>query len=170
MPISDTEINLLGMTLFLPGYAKLAMFAAIFGAIIGIEREWKQKVASVRTFAIISAGSCFFASLSTAAAGGSVPNMPYDVTRVAAGIVTGIGFLGGGVIFKTRDGIEGITTGAMIWFTAAIGMACGFNQVAFATWGMVVYTAIMLLSKPIYGSINFLRTKMWGEEEEDQTA
>jgi len=60
---------------------------------LGVEREIRQKVASIRTFAVISLGSCMFSALSTAAAGASIDNLPYDVTRVAAGIVTGIGFL-----------------------------------------------------------------------------
>ena len=167
MTFSDTELTILGLNLIFPSYAKLTLFAALFGAIVGIEREWKQKVASIRTFAIISSGSCLFACLSHAAAGASVPNMPYDVTRVAAGIVTGIGFLGGGVIFKNEEGIEGITTGAMIWFVAAVGMACGFNQVSFAAWGILVYTIIMMGSKPMYGSISFIKKQMWGEEEDE---
>ena len=164
MELSPTEINLIGYTLTIPVYAKLAFMAAALGAIVGVEREWKQKVASIRTFAIISAGSALFAALSLDVAGASTDTMPYDVTRVAAGIVTGIGFLGGGVIFKTHDGIEGITTGAIIWFVAAIGMACGFNRIDLGVWGLIVYTTIMLGAKPLYNMIDFIRIKIEKEE------
>jgi putative Mg2+ transporter-C (MgtC) family protein len=70
----------------------------------------------------------------------------YDVTRVAAGIVTGIGFIGGGVIFKSADRVEGITTAAMIWMTTALGMACGFNDLPLAFCGLFFYLLILLIS------------------------
>jgi putative Mg2+ transporter-C (MgtC) family protein len=142
--VGDTEFSLLGQTFFIPYYVKALLLAAVFGLVLGFERALREKVASIKTFAMISAGSCLFAILSREAAG-SVGGIPYDATRVAAGIVTGIGFLGGGVIFKSRDRVEGITTGAMIWMAAAIGMACGFNQVKVALWGFGLYLGIIVL-------------------------
>lgn len=142
---------------FIPLYVPQLLLAGLLGMLIGIEREIRQKTASIKTFTVISLGSCIFASLSLAAAGASISSMPYDVTRVAAGIVTGIGFLGGGVIFKSKDKVEGITTGAMIWLTAAIGMSCGFNQMNFALWAFAISFFFMILAQPVYFIINKLR-------------
>jgi len=143
--MEDTYFNVFGANLIFPYYAKLLILSAVLGLALGFERAMREKVASIKTFAMISAGSCLFAILSREAAG-SVGGIPYDATRVAAGIVTGIGFVGGGVIFKSRDRVEGITTGAMIWMAAAVGMACGFNQSSVALWGFSVYIGILLLA------------------------
>ncbi len=155
--MEDITLNFAGYALVVPAYVKQMLLAGTLGALIGVERELRQKVASIRTFTVISLGSCIFGSLSLAAAGGSVDGMPYDVTRVAAGIVTGIGFLGGGVIFKTKDKIEGITTGAMIWLVAALGMSCGFNQLSFAIWSFAIVLLFMLVAKPLYLLTDWLR-------------
>ncbi len=121
------------------------MIAAGLGIAIGFERALRRKVASFRTFAMISSGSCLFTLLSVEAAHpGASTSGAIDATRIAAGIVTGIGFVGGGVIFKTSDRVEGITTGAMIWMASAIGMACGFGRTDMALWGFAVYLGIVL--------------------------
>lgn len=156
--MEDLAVTIGGQALVIPQYVKQMLVAGTLGALIGVERELRQKVASIRTFTVISLGSCIFSALSLAAAGASLDQMPYDVTRVAAGIVTGIGFLGGGVIFKTKDKIEGITTGAMIWLVAALGMSCGFNQIAFAIWSFGIVLFFMLLAKPLYFVTNLVRT------------
>ena len=143
--MDGTAISLFGTSIFLPsGIANVAL-AALFGFAIGSERAWRNKVASLRTFSMISAGSCLFTQLSIIAV--SAEQIPHDPTRIAAQIVAGVGFLGGGVIFKTLDRVEGITTAAMIWLTAAIGMACGFNHVglalgAFLVWGIIDVVSI----------------------------
>jgi len=143
--MEDTQFLLLGKEFLFPYYAKLLILSAVLGLALGFERAMRDKVASIKTFAMISAGSCLFAILSREAAG-SVGGIPYDATRVAAGVVTGIGFVGGGVIFKSRDRVEGITTGAMIWMAAAVGMACGFNQPSVALWGFSVYLGVLLVA------------------------
>ncbi len=133
----DSSIELGFTAIFFPATAKQFMLSALIGYMIGIERAWRGKVASLRTFSTICAGSCLFTMLSVHAMAGVV-NPPHDITRIAAQIVTGIGFLGGGVIFRSGNRIEGVTTGALVWLTAAIGMACGFNQVALVGWVVVV--------------------------------
>jgi len=155
--MEDSIFEVMGISVHIPIYVKQMLMAGFLGTLLGVEREIRQKVASIRTFAVISLGSCMFSSLSVAAAGASVSDLPYDVTRVAAGIVTGIGFLGGGVIFKSRDKIEGITTGAMIWMAAAIGMSCGFNQVIFACWSIAIFFLFQIISKPLYSLIHYFR-------------
>jgi len=159
--MEDSTINLLNTTILFPAYAKLLLLSAGLGMFIGFERELHQKPASVRTFALICAGSCLFALLSLEAAAGH-SGSPYDVTRVAAGIVTGIGFMGGGVIFKTADRVEGITTGAMIWLAAGIGMACGFNYVAVAVWGTLTFAGIIIFGHAVHG---LARAFQFEEEE-----
>src|SRR5690606_17607440 len=91
------------------------------GAIVGLEREFKSKSAGFRTMILICVGSCLFTMLSSTIVGKSDD-------RIAAQIVTGIGFIGAGVIFKEGISISGLTTAALIWVTAAIGMAIGFGN------------------------------------------
>lgn len=145
----DSSWVIFGLTLVMPAHAKQLILSALLGFVMGIERAWRGKAASMRTFSVICAGSCLFTILSVEAAGGARA-LPHDVTRVAAQIVTGVGFLGGGVIFKTSDRIEGITTGALIWLASAVGMACGFNQIDLVVWACVTGVIIHLLSTAFY--------------------
>jgi putative Mg2+ transporter-C (MgtC) family protein len=94
------------------------LLAFLLGGIIGIEREYLNKAAGLRTLILISLGSCMFTVFSILIAEKS-PD------RIASNIVTGIGFLGAGVIFKEDTRVKGLTTAASIWVTAAIGMGIG---------------------------------------------
>lgn len=100
------------------------LIATICGAIIGWDRERKNKVAGIRTNILICVGSAIFtiASLILSQTNGS------DPTRILSTIVTGIGFLGGGVIMKTDDKIVGMTTAAFIWVVSAIGILSGMGS------------------------------------------
>jgi putative Mg2+ transporter-C (MgtC) family protein len=102
--------------------------ALLLGAAIGLERERRRHPAGFRTMAMVSIGSCLFTLLGEIAVGRNV-----DPTRVAAQIVTGIGFLGAGTILREGGGIKGLTTAATIWVVAAVGMAAGFGQYVLAT-------------------------------------
>lgn len=95
--------------------------ATVCGAVIGIEREMKNKVAGIRTHVLICVGVAIF-TLVGVSFGSSA-----DPTRVIGQIITGIGFLGGGVIFKQSDKVVGVTSAAFIWFIAAIGVLCGLG-------------------------------------------
>ncbi len=99
--------------------------AGICGALIGLEREARDKGAGIRTHTLVSLGACLFTlvSVNTALQFGG------DPSRIAAQIVSGIGFLGGGAILQERDKVRGLTTAATIWIVAAIGMACGLKQI-----------------------------------------
>jgi putative Mg2+ transporter-C (MgtC) family protein len=113
------------------------LVAAILGGMVGWEREHKGRAAGLKTHILVSIGSALFvlAPLLSGIDGG-------DVTRVMQGIVSGIGFLGAGAILKLDKGerIEGLTTAAGVWMTAAIGMAAGMGQemVALATTVMAL--------------------------------
>lgn len=93
--------------------------ALLWGAMVGAEREYHGKAAGFRTTIMISMGACFFTMMSIAI------GTPGNPDRIASNIVTGIGFLGAGVIFRGENRINGITTAATIWAVAAVGMGIG---------------------------------------------
>ncbi len=95
------------------------LLALLWGGLVGAEREYRGKAAGFRTTIMISFGACFFTVMSIAIGGPSNPD------RIAANIVTGIGFLGAGVIFRGDNQVNGITTAATIWAVAAVGMGLG---------------------------------------------
>lgn len=147
----------------IPQDTKQVFYAALIGFIIGYERELRGKPASIRTFSVITIGSCLFTLLSIKGAG-SINGAPYDVTRIAAQIVSGVGFIGAGVIFKGRGGIEGITTAAFIWVSAAMGMACGFamNELVFSSVLIVLF--VHFLSEITYKILYYFRGKRSAED------
>ncbi len=101
------------------------LVAALLGGLIGIERELAGKDPSIRTFSLISLGSCIFTILSWE----SVQSFHIgDPGRIAAQILPGIGFIGAGTIFRSKQGVSGFTTAALMWVTASIGMAVGFGR------------------------------------------
>ncbi|KAB2942311.1 MAG: MgtC/SapB family protein [Hyphomicrobium sp.] len=117
--------------------------AALIGFIIGLEREAAGQPAGERTHALVALGSAAFALLSLTA----FPNA--DTARVAAGVVTGLGFLGAGMILKdTRDRIHGLTTAAGIWVVGAIGLAIGSGMYLIGVVCATI-TALVLLSEKI---------------------
>ncbi len=102
------------------------LIATICGLIVGYEREKKNKVAGLRTIVLISIGTCIFTI------GSFLTAKLFDIadpTRIISTIVTGIGFLGGGVIMRQDDRLTGVTTAAFIWIVAAIGILCGIGLV-----------------------------------------
>jgi putative Mg2+ transporter-C (MgtC) family protein len=116
------------------------LVSAVLGAVIGFEREIHDHPAGMRTHLLVSLGSAAFTVLSIYGfTGGSVPT---DPSRIAAQIVSGIGFLGAGAIIKYGTSVRGLTTAASLWATAAVGMAVG------AGWWLValVGTAIVVFS------------------------
>jgi putative Mg2+ transporter-C (MgtC) family protein len=114
--------------------------AVILGGIVGLERELRDKPAGFRTIILICVGACLFTILSEVLGG-----QYFDKTRIAAQVVTGIGFLGAGVILRGRADVFGITTASTIWAVAAIGMAVGFGKIALATLATVVVLVALLV-------------------------
>lgn len=124
---------------------KRLCLSAALGAALGFEREWRQKYAGLRTNILIAIGSTLFTLMSiglTAGGGG-------DPTRLAAQIVTGIGFLGAGAIMHTGSGVSGLTTAAMIWVNAAIGVAVGGGQYDLALIATAITLIVLLLLTPV---------------------
>lgn len=121
------------------GFNPQLFIAAGLGALIGLEREIAGKDPSIRTFALICMGSCIFALLSREVA---QSHSIGDPGRIAAQIVPGIGFIGAGTIFRSKYGVSGFTTAALMWVTAGVGMAAGFHRYDLAT--SATFIAIIL--------------------------
>jgi putative Mg2+ transporter-C (MgtC) family protein len=113
-----------GQTLLQLGELTLAM---VLSTLIGLERELRAKSAGLRTHTLVGVASALIMLVSKYGFGDTVVSylVVLDPSRVAAQIVSGIGFIGGGLIFVQRDVVRGLTTAAIIWLTAAVGMACG---------------------------------------------
>ncbi len=103
------------------------LLATIFGALIGLEREYHAKEAGVRTHLLVALGSCLFMILSIYGFDAFLDhdNVSFDPSRIASQVVTGIGFIGAGTIILHKQAVRGLTTAAGVWVTAAIGLACG---------------------------------------------
>ena len=120
------------------------MLAAAIGGLIGAERELRRKSAGFRTNILIALGAAIFTI-----AGLTLAPPTGDPTRIAAQIVTGIGFLGAGAILRNRDGVHGLTTAATVWVNAALGVAAGAGQFHLALIGGVIVLMVLLVLGPI---------------------
>ncbi|QIG88272.1 MgtC/SapB family protein [Chryseobacterium sp. POL2] len=131
----------------------LILISVLVGLVIGADREYQNKSAGLRTFILVSFGSCIFTILSLKI---GVDNPD----RLAANIITGIGFLGAGVIFKDDNKIGGITTATTIWATASLGMAVGSGHIYLALLGtflVMLILRILLFLQNIIDSNNKIR-------------
>ncbi|KQT26330.1 magnesium transporter MgtC [Chryseobacterium sp. Leaf405] len=114
----------------------LIFISVLLGIFIGTEREYRNKSAGLRTFILVCFGSCLFTIL-------SIKIGVNNPDRLAANIITGIGFLGAGVIFKGENKIDGITTATTIWATASIGMAVGSGYVYLSLMGTLLILLVL---------------------------
>jgi putative Mg2+ transporter-C (MgtC) family protein len=115
----------------------------MIGAILGIEREFRSKPAGFRTMILICVGSCLYTILSQELGGAA------STDRVASNIVTGIGFIGAGVIFKEGISVNGLTTAALIWVTAALGMAVGYKNYPIAIVVTIIVVVVLFILEPV---------------------
>jgi putative Mg2+ transporter-C (MgtC) family protein len=129
------EIALVDITL------RLAL-AAFFGSIVGLERELKRNPAGLKTHALVCLGACIFTLSSIMITDLDPTNV--DISRIAAGIVTGVGFLGAGTIFMSKNKPHGLTTAANIWVVASLGLIIGFGEYAFAGIASVVIYIVLI--------------------------
>ena len=120
------------------------LVATAMGAAIGLEREYHAKEAGLRTHLLVALGSCLFMILSIYGFDFMLDrdHVSFDPSRIAAQVVTGIGFIGAGTIILQKQVVRGLTTAAGLWVTAAIGLACGNGMY----WVALVATAIVLVS------------------------
>ena len=114
------------------------VLAAVLGIAIGCERQIRGKAAGLRTNGLICLGAAIFTIISQKMGAGDT-----SVTRIAAQIVTGVGFLGAGAIIQDRGGVHGLTTAATIWLVASIGMACGGRMYLLAIISTVIAVIVL---------------------------
>jgi len=120
------------------------ILAVVFGFIVGIEREHAHRPAGLRTHMLVSLGSCLF----------TVVSMSFNTspTQIAAGIVAGIGFIGAGTIWAEKDRVQGVTTAASLWATAAIGLTTGIGDYLLAG-AVTALVFIVLVSKYFFAKV-----------------
>jgi putative Mg2+ transporter-C (MgtC) family protein len=121
--------------------------AAFLGIAIGFEREWRQRAVGLHTSSLVSVGAALFGLLDGTLNAG-------DTTRIIAGVVTGVGFIAGGVIFKSGANVTGLNTAATIWATAAIGALAGFGFYREAAAGAVTIILLNVLLQPLADAID----------------
>ncbi len=138
------------------------LLAAGLGAAVGLEREYRQKPAGLRTNILIAVGAALFTILSLEMTKGVG-----DTSRVAGQIVTGIGFLGGGAILRSGDSIHGMTTAATIWVNAAIGVAAGTGQFALAAFATALTLVVLAVLPPV--EMYFERRAGWPDRHRPPT-
>lgn len=110
--------------------------AAVLGALVGLEREYRGYPAGIRTMALVCMGSALFGDMSRAYSGDD---------RIAAQVVSGIGFLGAGLMFREGLSVKGVTTAATIWAAAAVGLAVAVEAYVVAVFGAIIAAAILEL-------------------------
>ena len=137
LPLSDDEL------------IRRLLTAALLGAMLGVERELRQKSAGLRTNILIAVGSALFTLMSYELAA----DADADPGRIAAQIVTGIGFLGAGAIMRTGSGVQGLTTAATVWVNAAVGVAAGGGEYHLAFIATAITLAALLVLQPLEGLI-----------------
>jgi putative Mg2+ transporter-C (MgtC) family protein len=122
--------------------------AVALGAVIGFERQWRQRLAGLRTNTLVALGSASFVVYESLF--GAEPNM----TRVAAQVVSGIGFLGAGIIFREGLNVRGLNTAATLWCSAAVGVLAGGGALPYAALAAGMVIVVNLLLRPLVQRIN----------------
>jgi putative Mg2+ transporter-C (MgtC) family protein len=133
--------------------------ALILGAIVGMERQYRQRMAGARTNALVSAGASAFVMCASL-----VQNPSGNETQIVSYVVSGVGFLGAGVIFKDGGAVRGLNTAATLWCSAAMGAVCGLGRLVYA---LVVAVAVLLTNvvlRPI--AYHIYPSRQTGEEQE----
>lgn len=138
--------------------------AALLGAVIGIDREYRAKDAGFRTHFLVALGSSLFMILSQYGLDDVrlLGNISLDPSRIAAQVVTGIGFIGAGTIILQKKIVRGLTTAAGLWVTSAIGLACGAGMYVIAT----VAAVLTLIGLELFG---YLQRKVGDRMRKDDT-
>ncbi|MES2636500.1 MAG: MgtC/SapB family protein [Pseudomonadota bacterium] len=132
------------------------LYAALLGGMIGWERENNDQDAGLRTYMAVAVGSCAFSIISQQALG--------DPSRIASQVVTGIGFIGAGVILQVRGRVQGLTTAATLWATAAVGMASAFGMYLMAGLCAVLILGMLSLNN-LPGWNRFTKKKIVGSKD-----
>jgi len=149
-------MNTVSLDLFWFQFAELAI-ALLLGSLIGLERSLVGKTAGMRTFALVSMGSCLFILIARFVIP-TMGNYSFDPMRVAAGVIMGIGFLCGGVIIFKDTHLSGLTTAAGLWVSAGIGMAVGYGLISLAIFAtiatLLIFTLFWFIEFKVFGARN----------------
>ncbi len=150
------------------GHLISIILAVLLGAAIGLERELSGKSAGLRTNILICLGAAVFTIISIELATGKDDS----IARIAAQIVTGVGFLGAGAVIQDRRGVHGLTTAATIWLVASIGMACGAGYHGLAITStviaIIVLVGLLKLSKPLDSYVEKHKTESIPDDLEEE--
>ena len=132
--------------------------SVLLGGLVGLERQIHRRSAGLRTHILVSLGSCLIMLTSLYVFDIYKNSVPLDPGRIAAGVITGIGFLGAGAIIRDREGVKGLTTAASLWVVAGIGLAvgCGFYTAS-------LFTTVLTLIALFF--LRYMEEKMFGKEE-----
>jgi putative Mg2+ transporter-C (MgtC) family protein len=134
--------------------------AALLGAIVGLEREYKRKEAGLRTYSLVSLASAFFTMISFSAFFSlNQTSVNFDPSRIIGQIVLGVGFLGAGLIIYRQTHVEGLTTAAGLWLVSAVGAAVGVKLYALAIF-------VALLGVGILSGLRLVEEKVFGKKPE----
>src|SRR5580704_12462431 len=117
--------------------------ALVFGSVIGAERQWRQRTAGLRTYSLVSVGAALFVLLAP------LTGVQGESTRVAAQVISGVGFLGAGVLMRTGLTVHGLNTASTIWCSAAIGVLSGSGFYAAAFLGTIFVLIINIFLRPL---------------------
>lgn len=134
MPIEDIALRLVA--------------ALLLGVAIGVERQYRQRAAGLRTNGLVALGAAAFALIGFASTGDASPS------RMAAQVVSGIGFLGAGAIMRQGLDVKGMNTAATLWCSAAVGISCGAGMFALAGIAAALIVAVNIVIRPIVGAID----------------
>jgi len=127
--------------------------SVVLSGLIGFERQIHRRTAGLRTHILVSLGSCLIMLTSLYIFDIYKNQVPLDPARIAAGIITGIGFLGAGTIIREREGVKGLTTAASLWVVAGIGMAVGSGFYSAAVFTTILALVVLLFLRYAEGLI-----------------
>ena len=123
--------------------------AVLAGTLIGLERLWHHKEASLKTNTLVALGAAIFGIISMSMNG--IPN--WSASQLSVGVLTGVGFLGSGIIFQRTGHIQGINSAATIWVSAGVGLACGMGQYELALISLLATLAVQFLHRWIESKV-----------------
>jgi putative Mg2+ transporter-C (MgtC) family protein len=129
------------------------VLSLILSSLVGLERELHRRTAGLRTHILVSMGSCLIMLTSLHVFAIYKGQVPLDPTRIAAGVITGIGFLGAGTIMRDRAGVKGLTTAASLWVVAAVGLAVGCGFYSAAIFSTLLTLAVLMILRIFEGII-----------------
>jgi putative Mg2+ transporter-C (MgtC) family protein len=143
-----------------PDFLSSVLLALLLGSVVGVERQWHRRLVDLKTNALVALGACLFMLLCR------FPEGLQDPIRMAGQIVVGVGFLGGGILFREGGLTKGLNTAATLWCSAAVGALCGMDRWADATGAAITIVLANTLLRRVAG---FLNLRMGGSDALNDT-